>query len=357
MRKKFFKKSVAIALTAAMTFGSALTVFAEGEEHNPTSPTETPTAGVGEGTGSYEGGELKYPTISVTLPTIPAGTYDYVADPNGLIEATKGDDGSAAKDSDSTYTGSTGIFFLTSTADDGKKTYTEKSKALTLSNENAQDIDVSVKLEQKTAGDTAIQYAQTGTFETSDKVNKLYLAITDDASTDPKVAALSASGAATLTTTVAGVPNNFKAGYDSGDGQYKYSVKDEADLTDWNDCSFNLTGAINKNATWGDNVNFPTIKVTWSYKEHTDAPNVTETSISGTNNVIHFSVPTGVSVNKVELVKSTGATTLSSGSHYSIDTTAGTITFVSGVLSNNVNNKIKIYFNNEPATTVELPIV
>ncbi|MCI8583251.1 MAG: hypothetical protein HFH13_08975 [Dorea sp.] len=254
---KNFKKFTAVTLVAAMTFGSAMTVFAE-------------EAGVGEGTGSYEGGEMKYPTLTVTLPTIPAGTYDYIADPNGLIEETKNDDGTASKYADSTFTGTTGIFFLTSTADDGAKTYTDKSAALTLDNENAQDIDVTVKLEQKTAGDAAIKYAENADFDAEDKENKLYLAITDGKTTDPEVAALSAEVPATITTTVAGVPENYVASYDATTQKYGYVKKEEADLTDWNGCSFNMAGALNKGATWGDSVTFPEIKVTWSYAEHVD---------------------------------------------------------------------------------------
>ena len=102
---KNFKKYTAIAVAATMTIGSAMTVFA-GDV----------TPGVSEGEGSYEGGEMKYPTLTVTLPTIPAGTYDYIADPNGLIAATSGE-----KYADSTFTGDTGVFFLTSTADDGSR--------------------------------------------------------------------------------------------------------------------------------------------------------------------------------------------------------------------------------------------
>lgn len=338
MSKKSLKKFIAISLAASMAIGNSMAVFAED------------VAGVSEGTGSYEGGEMKYPTLSVTLPTIPAGTYDYIADPNGLIAATQ-----SAKYANSTFTGTTGVFFLTSTADNGDKTYTEKSASQKVINENAQDIDVTVKLEQKTAGDAIVKYADNANFDSSDTENKLYLAITDGAASNPNVAALTANGAAIVKTTIDGVTANYTPGYNNG--KYEYVKKDEADLTDWNECSFILTGAINTNATWGDNVTFPEIKVTWSYKEHVDSPTVTETSISGTNNVIHFAAPSDVALKKVELVKSTGATTLSSASHYTINETAGTITMVANVLSNNVGNKIKVYFDNEPETVVELTIV
>ena len=86
-------------------------------------------------------------------------------------------------------------------------------------------------------------------------------------------------------------------------------------------------------------------------------PTITETSASGTNNVIHYAVPTGVAVDKVEVVKSTGTTTLTNATHYTIDTAAGTITMLEAVLNGNVGNKLKITFNNNPATSIELSIV
>lgn len=247
MIKKNLKRFAAVTLAATMALGSATMVFA--------------AVGEAEGTGSYEGGEMKYPTLSITLPTIPNGTYDYIADPNELIKDTNN-----AKYANATFTGTTGIFFKTAAADPdtagSKDSYTEKSAAQTVTNENAQDIIVTVKLEQKKAGDDIIQYAPNATFTGTD--NLLYLAVTDDAATSPQVAALSSTAAAVVTKTVAGVPGNYEAGYDTTKG-YEY-VKKTSGLTDWNDCSFILTGAINKGATWGDNVKFPEIKVTWSYK-------------------------------------------------------------------------------------------
>lgn len=247
MNKKNYKRIAAVVLAATMSLGTALTAVAA-------------DPGTSTGTGSYEGGALKYPTLSVTLPTIPDKTYDYIADPNGLIAAT-----SNAKYSGATFTGTTGVFFKTT-----DNTYTEKSAAQELTNANAQDIDVKVKLEVETAGDESIQFANSATFDAGDKANKIYLAITDDAQESPKVAALSADGAATVMTTVEGVPGNYEPNYDASGGGYGYKLKGSG-TTDWNKCSFILTGAINKNATWGDNVTFPSIKVTWSYEEHVDA--------------------------------------------------------------------------------------
>lgn len=319
MSKKSLKKFMAISLAASMAIGSSMAVFAED------------AVGVAEGTGSYEGGEMKYPALSVTLPTIPAGTYDYIADPNGLIAATQ-----SAKYANSTFTGTTGVFFLTSTADNGDKTYTEKSASQKVTNENAQDIDVTVKLEQKTAGDAIVKYADNANFDSSDTENKLYLAITDGAASNPNVAALTANGAAIVKTTVAGNPNNYKAGYTEGGG-YLYAKKGNDELTAWNECSFMLTGALNKNATWGDNVTFPEIKVTWNYKEHTDSA-LSALTVSAANNSLTV---TGATVDKVTLVQANGTrVAMAAGKHYTFAN--GNLTFVAAVLSGNVGNSLEI---------------
>ena len=54
---KNYKKFLALSLTAAMVFGSTMTVFASETGDEGTDPA--PTAGVGEGEGTYEGGEMK----------------------------------------------------------------------------------------------------------------------------------------------------------------------------------------------------------------------------------------------------------------------------------------------------------
>lgn len=253
MNAKRIKNLLTVVLTTSMVVGSTVTAFAD--------------AGVSEGTGNYEGGEMKYPTLSVTLPTIPDGTYNYIADPNGLIAAT-----SNAKYSGATFTGDAGIFFQTEA-----NKYTNKSAAQSFTNENAVDLDITVTLAEKEAGSDIIKYSDTDTFEATDKENKLYLAVTDGAETDPAFSAISSTAAASLTTTVAGKKDNYVANYTDGVG-YGY-VKKTGDLT-WNSCSFNLIGALNKGAEWGDDVDFPAIKVTWSYAEHTDdaAPSIASTS-------------------------------------------------------------------------------
>ena len=352
MKAKGIKRVLTVALATTMVLGTTMTAFAE------------TTPGTSEGAGTYEGGEMQYPTLSVTLPTIPEHTYDYIADPNGLIAMTD-----AAHYADSTFTGNTGVFFLTTpkTEEAGSKNaYTNKSAAQTLTNQNAQDIDVTVKLEQKTAGSDSIAYSDAATFETTDTANKLYLAVTDDAAQDPAVSALTASSAATLSATVAGKPSNYKPNYDSTNG-YGYVLKTKAendnnDLT-WNSCSFTLTGALNKNADWASNsFTFPTIKVTWSYAEHQDnaAPSIATTTY---NLVADTAVSINVNLGAGDLA-ATAVTGLKNGSQdlpsdawtYSNGVLTITAARVNSIVNAGVTRTYTVVFNDTAGTTVDITL-
>lgn len=121
-------------------------------------------------------------------------------------------------------------------------------------------------------------------------------------------------------------------------------------LTDWNKCSFILTGAINTNATWGDNVTFPTIKVTWSYAEHKDSV-LSSTTISQSSNVI--TVQDGITVTKVALVKKGTTTEVAmTGSLYTFAN--GKLTVQASMLGNNVGGTLKVTLSN--GTTEDVTI-
>jgi hypothetical protein len=337
------RKVLTVALATAMVMSSNFVVHADT---------------VSEGQGEYEGGEMKYPTLSVTLPTIADGTYDYIADPNGLIAAT-----AAAKyggEDAVTFTGTSGIFFLTTEGDDENPAdvYTNTSAAETVTNNNAQDIDVTVKLEQKTAGDAAIVYSNTATFEATDTENKLYLAVTDNAQTNPTVAALSATEPAVLKATVAGVPTNYEAAWTEENG-YRYALKEEEDQTDWNACSFVLTGALNTNATWGDEVNFPEIKITWSYAEHQDGIAATPASFNATtHSAVISNIPEGATLTGVRFVKADGTTaTITSGTHYSWNANTKTFTVLKTALDGATYAGAKWELTFGTGNVVNIPVV
>lgn len=258
--RKNLKKFTAVAITVAMTAASSMTVFATDMS----------------GDGSYEGGEMKYPTISITFPTVPEG-IDYIADPNELITSTFSGDAAKAEYKGYDFSGDTGIYFKTKQAsgDAVRGLYSPESAPMVVSNENAQDVTVTVTLSKTSEASGDVAYSDSADFS-GDTAKKVYLAVTDDTTT----AALSATADATVTTDIAGMKSNFEASYDAANG-YGYKVK-SGDLT-WNDATYKLTGAINKDADWKeDNIGVPNIKVTWEYAEKVDnaAPSVADVTYS-----------------------------------------------------------------------------
>ena len=309
------RKIAALTMAAMMALGSASTVMAT-----------TSAESIGDGT--FEGGEIDYPAITVTVPTIAEGTYDYIADPNDLINNAGGKDD---KYSGATFNGNTGVYFKTSGGETA--VYDSTSIKTDFSNENAQDLDVTVKMEVATAGDENLSFADSATFEGTEQ--QIYLALTNTlAGSDLKTSALSDDAAATLTTEVAGTPDNYEPGWNSSETKYAYTKK-SGELT-WNKTSFAVTGAINKNSgtEWKEDIAVPQIKVTWSYKEHQDAYVSSTTVAAGTSPSLTLSLPTNVTVSSVKITKDDGTTvTATSGTHYTLSGTTLTLKNVNSAWS------------------------
>lgn len=333
MSKKNLKRFTAFSMAAVMMCGNALTVMADG----------TATTTTVEGTGKYEGKDGEKPLISITLPTQTElnGVYNYIADPNDLLsKATqKGSLGDGA-----TVNTNKGILFKTDT---DTNTYDSTSKKFEVTSQNMQDVDITVAVTVKEAGDSFIEYATTDTFESTDKANKLYLALVNGETGDAaKSAALTASGV-TLTQTAKGIESNYDLKYDATNSKYVYSPK--ASATGWNKVGFAMTGAINTNAEWGENVKFPKVEVTWSYAEHTDSL-LTASEVSATSNTL--TIPDGVTVKKVTLVQSGGNKIVAqSGKHYTFSN--GTLSLQASMLSGNVGGSLEIELDQSGTSKTE----
>lgn len=256
--RKNYKKLTAVTLTVAMTLGCTMTAFAA-------NATSGDASGDLTGNGSYEGAAAQYPEVKVTLPTVPANaTYiDYIVDPNDLITSTVNASGDALAYADSEFNSTTGVYFKTSDkSGDIKAQYTETSRPITVANESAQDITLKVKVEKTNTGALSGDVAFSNTKDFSgDTSRKLYLAVTDGTTTQ----ALDASGDATFTVNVSGKPDNFQADYNTTTKKYTYSKKNDA--SDWATVDYKLTGAVNKNAEWDEDIAFPTVKMTWKWED------------------------------------------------------------------------------------------
>lgn len=255
---KNLKKFVALVLAGTMVIGSTTMVFAE-----------DPAPASADGTGTYEGNKMEYPTLSLTLPTITAGTYNYVADPNGNLAAVK--DNSLGNDAK--LQSNTGIYFKT---DSESKTYTETSADYKVLNANAQDIVVTASVKVKTAGAASVLYSEDSNFSADTVKDKtaIYLAIQNKAKT--KIAALKdATNPAEVQLVIKGKKDNYEPKYNSEatGNKYSYALKSGVSATDadkWNAGTFNLTGALNKNVVWNSTssaaITFPTVTVTYKYE-------------------------------------------------------------------------------------------
>lgn len=330
MSRKNFKRIAAFSMAAVMMCGSALTVMAADETNSA------------EGTGTYEGKDGEMPIISITLPTSAElqGIYDYRADPNDLLSSAA-DNGSLG--SGATIATNKGILFKTDT-----NKYGPTSKKFEIESQNMQDIDVTVAVKIKEAGDSFIKYAAADTFTGTD--NELYLALTNGLTGDDlETAPLTAAGA-TMTQTAAGVESNYELKYNATDSKYEYALKSSP--TGWKKVGFDMTGAINTAAEWGEGVKFPKVEVTWSYAEHKDSA-LSKTTISGAANTVQ--VDSGITVTKVALIKKGTTTEIAcTSSNYTFNASTGVLTVTAGMLSNNVGGTIRVTLSN--GTTEDLAI-
>jgi len=239
------KRLFAAIMATTMVFGSSLTAFA----------ADAPGTVNSDGTGTYEGNLPEYPAPSITMPTITAGTYTYIGDPNGLIQRTN-----SAHYEDATWSGN-GIYFQTE-----ENKYTDTSAPIEITNNSAYAVDVTVTMAQKTAGKN-VEYTDDNTFANSTS-EQIYLALTDGTNTSA-MTQKTADGSttytpATLNIALAGKPSNYE--FKFANGAYSIAAK-TGDLT-WNKSSVVAKGAANLNANWaggtGDAaIAFPAVTVTY----------------------------------------------------------------------------------------------
>lgn len=252
------KRVAAIVLAATMAMGSTLTVCAEPESQDP-SPAPV-TSGSTEGEGTNEG-HVERESIKVILPTMPeeGSPFDYITDPERLIQETEGAKYAGAKfpDKDS----DTGVYFKV-----GANEYANTSDTLKVINMSSCNVavTVAVEAEQNSAKDLALASSAT-----TSKDNPLYLAVNVGSTAQALT-----SSSTDVKKVIAGNPDNFEITY-TEDGGYAYTTKKEA--IDWKALQFNVTGAVDKTAVVESDTTAPTVKVTWSYAKAVEADgNVSE---------------------------------------------------------------------------------
>lgn len=253
---KKFKQRIAVALAIVMVAGCSMTAFAAEENQ-----------GTVTGSGELEG-TVSTDVWNVQLPTKVVGdtTYDFILDPEGLIEETE-----AARYSGATFTGDTGMFFANVSGGDvsgGDVSYSPTSDAKTIINKSSYAVDVTVTATVKAAvsSGNAVTITEDNTFA-NDKTASIYLALVDGVSTG---VVKKATNVATIQSTIGAAPEGAYE-YKYAGGEYSYALKADLSGIVFEDYAFQLTGACNKAADWADFEDAdPQVEIVYSVAKHED---------------------------------------------------------------------------------------
>lgn len=288
-----FRKLTVIVLTASMAVFSPISVYADEPEEGtvPSAGAETPGEGETSGTGAEVPAEENVPGIDkeaqvmagqtetsgdklgggnetgigevegsvetdiyqVVLPTIGKSAFDFIIDPQGLINKTNG-----AAYEGKTFEENSTLFFKR-TDGKAKEDYSNTSDVMTIKNMGSKDIDVSLHISVVPESLGGIQLTGDREF-TNDKNASLYLALTDGENIVP----IGPDGI-NMDVTISAAPEEaYEYGYDSGKDQYTYQLKEDHSGIEFGSYSFQLTGAANGNGDWSKLTKAkPQIQVSW----------------------------------------------------------------------------------------------
>lgn len=248
--KKGFKKAIASMLAVTMVLGSSIMSFAD---------DATPAEGVSNNTtltasGNFEG-HVNKSVVNVQLPTVSADDYNFIIDPELLINATNHE-----KYPDATFTGTTGVYFPTS-VEDGKVNYTDTSVAGQVTNKSSVSVNVTMSIKLTDLNDSITMVSENAV-NTGTGAN-LWLAVTNGSR---KVAVEDTT--AKLTENILGADGNYIVSYNKASDTYQYVI-DPAASNSWGTATLSLTGKCNTNGDWSASglSEESKIEVTWSYED------------------------------------------------------------------------------------------
>ena len=221
--KQNMKRFAAFAMAAVMTVAFPASVAAEELEHGDEK------AGVGEVEGS-----VKQDIYQVVLPTVTDNMFNFIIDPQGLINKTEG----AAYDGKTFEEGGT-LFF--ERKDGGvEEDYSSMSDAIKIMNRSSVAIDVAVDVRVEAESLNGITLTGDKEF-TDDTGASLYLALTDGEETVP----IGADGVSMNVTVDAAPEGAYEYSYDEETGEYTYEMSSDLSGIEFPEYSFQLVGASN----------------------------------------------------------------------------------------------------------------
>ena len=235
------KRIMAAGLAATMVMSSGSVVGAEN--------SSTITGG---GDGTLEG-VVDTDVFNVVLPTVTTDTFNYIADPQGLI----------AKTDEANYSGKTfseGTLFFANTATDKKYDYSNQSDKLNAINKSSKKIKLSVaaKATVGASGESNAALAANADSLSADSP-EVYLAITDGTTSKTLKA-----DDEKLEQVLGGAPEAaYEYKYDADTQKYNYGLKSDVSTCKFAEYSVYVEGKASENG-WKEGTTLPSINVVWS---------------------------------------------------------------------------------------------
>lgn len=222
------------------------------ESNNPDVSQKKSVEGNQTGVGEVEG-SVETDIYQVVLPTVGNSAFDFIIDPQGLINKTNG----AAYDGKKFEENSTLFFKRT----DGKviEDYSSTSDEIKITNMGSNDIDVSLHISVSPESLGGIQL--TGDREFRDDTSaSIYLALVDGQNVVPI-----GSDGIDMDVKVSAAPEEaYEYGYDREHGEYTYQLRENNSGIEFGSYSFQITGAANGKGDWSKLTKAkPQISVAW----------------------------------------------------------------------------------------------
>ena len=328
------KKVLAVGLAATMMMGSSMVALAAEES------TATATGG---GTGTLEG-VVDTDVFNVVLPTVSETTFNYIADPQGLI----------AKTDQAHYDGKTfgeGTIFFANAAEDKENDYSSSSDKLVAINKSSKPLKLTVTA-SASVGSTGKDAKLAASETLSESDAEVYLALVDS---KDETTVLTGVGQNIEQVLGASPEGAYEYVYD--DSAYKYQLKSDVSTYKFAEYSVYITGAASENG-WEAATTVPTISVVWAAElagdeeevtvetpAQTPAAYVSATKVTSASPSITLSAPQDVTVSSVVLTKKDSSTvTWVADNQYKIEGSTFTV-LIDAILTNQVGASFKITFS------------
>lgn len=235
------KRFVSLFLSITMITSSSVSVMAE-------SLGQGSETGIGEVEGS-----VKTEIYQVILPTDTKGIFDFILDPQGLINKT----GGAAYGGKKFETDST-VFFERKDGET-EEDYNSKSDFVTITNKSSIAVNISLHVSISPSSIEGIMMTNDKEFN-GDTDASLYLAVTDGENEVP----IGQEGVAIDVTLDAAPEGAYEYIYDGEKNEYVYKLRNDVGGIEFSQYSFQLTGAANGKGDWSELLEAkPEVTVTW----------------------------------------------------------------------------------------------